>query len=61
MIRADIAARYTAYVQAVTNGLLNPNEVRALENRPPYLGGEGFRVTMNTETPGTGDTCPVSP
>jgi HK97 family phage portal protein len=52
LIRADIAARFTAYTQAVTNGILNPNEVRALENRPPYQGGEGFRLPMNTETPG---------
>ena len=48
LARADFAARFQAYSQAVTNGLLNPNEVRAAENRPPYAGGEAFRAPLNT-------------
>ncbi|MCW5733479.1 MAG: phage portal protein [Enhydrobacter sp.] len=51
LVKADIAARFTAYAQAVTNGILNPNEVRAMENRAPYEGGEEFRLPMNTEAP----------
>lgn len=51
LVRADIAARFTAYSQAVTNGILNPNEVRAAENRAPYVGGDQFRLPMNTENP----------
>ena len=49
--RADLAARFEAYAKAVTNGLLNPNEVRAAENRSPYEGGDEFRLPMNTEPP----------
>lgn len=40
--RADLAARMEAYGKAITNRILNPNEVRALENRPPYEGGDTF-------------------
>lgn len=49
LARADLAARFDAYAKAVTNGLLSPNEVRAAENRPPYEGGDQFRLPMNTE------------
>lgn len=55
IVRADLAARMTAYSQAITNGVLNPNEVRAMENRAPYAGGEEFRRPMNTERPGVAD------
>jgi HK97 family phage portal protein len=54
LARADLAARYTAYAQAVTNGILNPNEIRAAENRPPYDGGDEFRRPLNTEAPPAG-------
>ncbi len=49
LARADLAARFQAYATAVTNGLLSPNEVRAAENRPPYAGGDQYRLPMNTE------------
>lgn len=52
IVRADLAARMEAYSKAITNGVLNPNEVRAMENRTPYVGGEEFRRPMNTEKPG---------
>lgn len=48
-VRADIAARFSAYQQAVTNGFLSPNEVRELENRPPYPGGDTFWRPLNLE------------
>lgn len=51
LVKADIEARFAAYAQAVTNGILNPNEVRAMENRAPYDGGNEFRLPMNTENP----------
>ena len=54
LVQAEIAARFEAYAKAITNGILNPNEARALENRPPYDGGNEFRVPMNTEAPGAG-------
>lgn len=49
LARADLAARFDAYAKAVTNGILNPNEVRTMENRAPYPGGDQFRLPMNTE------------
>ena len=55
LVQAEIAARFEAYAKAITNGILNPNEVRALENRPPYEGGNEFRVPMNTEAPGSAE------
>jgi HK97 family phage portal protein len=63
LVKAEIAARFEAYAKAITNGILNPNEVRAMENRPPYEGGDQFRVPMNTEAPGgaPGETAPVPP
>ena len=51
LVKAEIAARFEAYAKAITNGILNPNEARAMENRAPYAGGEQFRLPMNTETP----------
>ena len=55
LARADLAARFEAYAKAITNGFMNPNEVRAAENRGPYDGGDQFRVPMNTEQPGATD------
>lgn len=55
IVRADLSARMEAYAKAITNGVLNPNEARAMENRAPYTGGDEFRLPMNTETPGAAD------
>ncbi|WP_448192722.1 phage portal protein [Azospirillum sp. sgz301742] len=46
--RADLAARFTAYSQAINGGFLSPNEVRAEEGLPPYAGGETFMRPVNT-------------
>jgi HK97 family phage portal protein len=54
LARADLAARFDAYAKAVTNGLLSPNEVRAAENRAPYVGGDQYRLPMNTEDASAG-------
>jgi len=59
LVRADIAARFNAYSQAVTNGILNPNEVRALENRGPYEGGDQFRLPLNTENPASDEASSI--
>ncbi len=48
LARADLAARFTAYSQAISAGVLNPNEVRAMENRGPYSGGEVYMRPVNT-------------
>jgi len=48
LLRADMSTRYAAYAVAVTNGLLTPNECRALEGRPAMEGGNAIRVPLNT-------------
>lgn len=55
LARADLASRMTAYVQAVSNGILTGNEARAMENRPPLAGGDQLRVPLNTAPAGGGD------
>lgn len=59
LVKAEIAARFEAYAKAITNGILNPNEVRAMENRAPYEGGDEYRVAMNTEPPGAAQKPPA--
>lgn len=40
--RADLAARADGYQKLIASRVLNPNEARAMENRPPYAGGDEF-------------------
>lgn len=40
-LRAKTAERYQAYVQAVNNGIMSLDEVRALEDMEPIPGGKG--------------------
>ncbi len=47
--KADLAARMEAFAKAVTTGILSPNEVRAMENRSPYPGGDEFLRPLNME------------
>jgi hypothetical protein len=42
LIRADIGKRYDAYSKAVASRILNPNEIRAMENRPACEDGNAF-------------------
>jgi HK97 family phage portal protein len=52
--RADLAARAAAYSQLITARVINPNEARAMENRPPYDGGDEFinpNVQAASDTP----------
>lgn len=50
MLRANFLARMQGYQVAVNTEILNPNEVRELEERPPYEGGETFRTRTSTVT-----------
>jgi HK97 family phage portal protein len=52
LARADLAARFTAYSQAINAGIYSPNEVRRMENKEPYQGGDQHRVPVNTEPAG---------
>lgn len=36
-------------------GALNPNEIRAMDELDPYMGGDTYRVPMNTEDPANPD------
>ena len=40
LLRGDTATRFAAYREASGSSWLTPNEVRALENRPPVPGGD---------------------
>lgn len=41
-LKGDSSARMDAYGKAIANRILSPNEVRQMENRPPYAGGDTF-------------------
>lgn len=40
LLRGDLAGRFNAYRQAAGGSWLTPNEIRALDNRPPVEGGD---------------------
>lgn len=49
LARADLAARMEALGKAIAARILNPNEARAMNNMPPYAGGDVF-ANPNTTT-----------
>lgn len=57
--RADMAARFASYSQAIMSGVLNPNEARRLEGRAPYAGGDEFVRAVNVAP--TAGTDPATP
>lgn len=56
LLRADTAARFAAYSQAITSEWLSANEVRALENRPPREGGDTYQNPATSSGAATGGT-----
>jgi HK97 family phage portal protein len=42
LMRADFKTRYDAYALAIQNRILNPNEVRDMEDKNSYDGGEKY-------------------
>lgn len=48
IVMADIEKRFAAYASAISSKILNPNEVRAMENRGPYPGGDKFENPNTT-------------
>ena len=60
LARADLAARMSSYATAIAHGVLNPNEVRAMENRTPYAGGEAFTRPMNVGPVANGQRPPAA-
>jgi HK97 family phage portal protein len=59
LLRSDTAGRYAAYATALQWGILNRNEVRALEERAPVDGGDAFMVPLNMADP-NGAAAPAS-
>ncbi len=55
--RADYASRIEGYTKQIAARIRSPNEIRALENLPPYEGGDEF-VNPNTLTSGTPAPAP---
>lgn len=52
LLRADFKTRMEGYQIAVNNGIMSRNEVRELENRNSYLGGDEFLMPLNMTTIG---------
>ncbi len=52
LLRGDSAARAAFYTAMTNVAAINPNEIRALEEMPPYVGGDAFRAPLNTEIQG---------
>lgn len=44
LLRGDVKSRYEAYNMALLSGWMSRNEVRALEELPPFPGGEQYLV-----------------
>ena len=40
LLRGDVATRFTTYEKMIDRGVYSPNEVRGLEDQPPYPGGD---------------------
>lgn len=47
LLRGDLSTRYEAYVKAINNGIMNPNEARSRENMNPYAGGDLYTRPAN--------------
>lgn len=55
LLRADFDKRSDGFQKLIAARVLNPNEARALENMPPYAGGDKY------ENPNTSSPLPVVP
>lgn len=55
LLRADFDKRMDGYQKGIASRIYNPNEVRGIENLPPYEGGDKF------ENPNTSSPLPVVP
>jgi phage portal protein BeeE len=61
LARANLGERFTAYSQAIAAGILNPNEIRAFENRNPYEGGEVYTRPVNSAPVDRDGAAPQEP
>jgi HK97 family phage portal protein len=51
LLRADFDTRMDGWQKAIAARIVNPNEARAAENRPPYPGGDKFENPNVTPSP----------
>lgn len=58
LLRGDFATRMSGLATAVQNGIMTPNEGRALENRPPKPNGDDLMIQGATVPIGTQPTQP---
>jgi HK97 family phage portal protein len=56
LMRGDTSSRFSAYSQAIASRIMNPNEVRSLENLNPYPGGDEYLNPAIDTTPDKGAT-----
>ena len=61
LVRADLAERYAAYSIGIDKRIVNPNEVRAMEDMNPYDGGDEFLVPLNMGQGGNPAPAPLNP
>jgi phage portal protein BeeE len=61
LVRGDIKARAEHYVKMLQWGVLNPNEVRELEDRNPRDGGDDYYDPPNTAGEPANDDEPPEP
>jgi HK97 family phage portal protein len=59
LLKGDIKSRYEAYGTAIDKGILNPNEVRRMENRNDRDGGDEYRVGSGSTVDGQAPAPPV--
>ncbi|RZT56412.1 HK97 family phage portal protein [Sphingomonas sp. BK036] len=52
LLKGDIKSRYEAYGVAIDKGILNPNEVRRMENRNDREGGDEYRLGSGSTVEG---------
>jgi HK97 family phage portal protein len=60
LLRGSAQARGDYYTKLYNIGVMNPNEIRALEELNPYDGGEKYRVPLNMVDP-KAEPDPVAP
>jgi HK97 family phage portal protein len=51
LLRGDPATRMKFYVDAITNGIMNAEEIRELEDMDPYEGADQFWMPVNNLAP----------
>jgi len=47
LLRGDVQTRFSAYTSGIQNGIYSPNDVREMENRNPYEGGDVYVMQLN--------------